>query len=110
MEKIKIYLYRGHHTKTLMLFFCKNRKVFFRLSKIENETVKCISYTSWDAMPENRLIHWIAKIKKIDLFEFIFSDELYSLFNGKVEYDNEVTLKEHEKLKEYFKKIIQTNY
>lgn len=101
MEKIKIYLYRGQHDVSLILFFCKNKKIFFRLLKDKNGIVQCISNTCKDAMPENRLIHWI-KIKKIDLFEFIFSEELYSIFNGKVEYDNEVTLKEHEKLKEYF--------
>lgn len=101
MEEIKIYLYRGQHDNSLILFFCKNRKVFFRLIRNKNETVKCVSYTSWDAMPENRLKHQI-EVKKIDLYEFIFSDELYRLFNGKVEYDNEITLKEHEKLKEYF--------
>lgn len=101
MEEIKIYLYRRQHDNSLILFFCKNRKVFFRLLKHKKGNVKCISYTSWDAIPENRLKHQI-EVKKIDLFEFIFSNELYSLFNGKVEYDDEIALKEHKKLKEYF--------
>lgn len=104
MEEIKIYLYRGQHDNSLIIFFCKNKKVFFRLLKNKNGKVKCISNTCKDAIQENRLMYYLY-MKKLDLYEFIFSDELYDLFNGKAKYDDEITLKEHEKLKEYFKKI-----
>lgn len=99
MEEIKIYLYVDSENINNYCFV-KNKKIFIKINDFNNKK-NVIFYGIYAGIPENRLIHYI-QVKKLELYEFIFSDYFNECFSNKNITSNKEGIEEYYKLKEYF--------
>lgn len=107
MEAIKIYLY-SYSDGRRNYFFVKDEKIFFKILE-EDEEIYYIYYSKEKRIPEHRLIKALINVKKIDLYEFIFSNQINELLlnpKKKMMFENNYVKRKLEELKIYFNNFI----